>query len=167
MTERQYNHFNKAKRLKTGLRLDLSAAVIKDIAKSGGIFPLLAGIQALIAAAAPAVAKAAALCAVGTAAGMALKKASGQGISKKGERSKTSGNSPFVVRKGSKTRNSSMIVPLSNFDLLNAVERLNIKNFRGDFVRDQLPKQPNNTDTGIINLDKKIWTRHPRGTEKV
>ncbi len=85
LTDRQYNHFNKAKRLKTGLRLDLSAAVIKDIAKSGGIFPLLAAIPALIAAAALAVAKAAALGAVGTAAGMALKKATGQGIEKRGK----------------------------------------------------------------------------------
>jgi hypothetical protein len=47
-----------------------------------------------------------------------------------------------------------MIVPLSNFDLLDAAKRLNIKNFRGVFMRDQLPKQPNNAETGIINLDK-------------
>ena len=43
---------------------------------------------------------------------------------------------------------------MSNFDLLNAAKQLKIKNFRGVFMRDQLPKKPNNIETGIINLDK-------------
>ena len=51
--------------------------------KAGVIFPLLAAIPALIAAAASAVAKATALGAVGIAAGMALKKATGQGYKKR------------------------------------------------------------------------------------
>ncbi len=47
LTDRQYNHFNETKRSKTGVRLNLSAAVIT---KSGGIFPLFADIPALVAA---------------------------------------------------------------------------------------------------------------------
>ncbi len=101
LTDRQYNQFNEAKRSKTGVRLNLSAAVIKDIVKSGGIFPLLAAIPALMAAAAPAVAKAAALGAIGTAAGMALKKATGQGISqKKGKGLRLPGTPPSWYGKG-------------------------------------------------------------------
>jgi hypothetical protein len=80
LTERQFRNFNEAKKSNKGVKLNLSAGAIKDIAKTGGIFPLLAAIPALIASAAPAVEKAAALGAVGTAAGMALKKAMGQGI---------------------------------------------------------------------------------------
>ena len=32
-------------------------------------------------------------------------------------------------------------VPLSNFQLLDAEKKLKIKNFRGVFVRDELPKK--------------------------
>ena len=42
---------------------------------------------------------------------------------------------------------------MSNFDLIDAAEKLSLKNFRGVFMRDQLPKNPNNVETGIINLD--------------
>ena len=45
------------------------------------------------------------------------------------------------------------ITPMSNFDLIDAAEKLSLKNFRGVFMRDQLPKNPNNVETGIINLD--------------
>ena len=77
LTERQIKHFNDALKKRRGVQIDFSKAAIANMMKSGGIFPLLAAIPALIAAAAPAVAKAAALGAVGTAAGMALKKATG------------------------------------------------------------------------------------------
>ncbi len=60
-----------------------------------------------------------------------------------------------MVRKRSKTsRDSLLISPMSNFDLIDAAKKLKIKQFRGVFMRDQLPKQPNNTETGIINLDQ-------------
>jgi hypothetical protein len=42
---------------------------------------------------------------------------------------------------------------MSNFDLIDAASALAIKNFRGVFMRDQLPKQPKRVETGIINLD--------------
>ena len=45
------------------------------------------------------------------------------------------------------------VVPMSNFDLIDAASALAIKNFRGVFMRDQLPKQPKRVETGIINLD--------------
>ena len=83
LTTRQVKHFNDALVAKKGVQITLSAAAIKNMMKTGGIFPLLAAIPALIAVAAPAVAKAAALGAVGTAAGMALKKATGKGYKKR------------------------------------------------------------------------------------
>lgn len=51
------------------------------------------------------------------------------------------------------TRNGLLVVPMSNFDLIDAASALAIKNFRGVFMRDQLPKQPKRVETGIINLD--------------
>ncbi len=63
----------KKKRSNKDVKLSLSAGAIKDTFKTGGIFPLLAAIPVLIAAATPAAAKSAVLSAVGTAAGMALK----------------------------------------------------------------------------------------------
>jgi hypothetical protein len=42
---------------------------------------------------------------------------------------------------------------MSNFDLIDAAKKLSIKNFRGVFMRDQLPRKPNDVETGIINLD--------------
>jgi len=43
--------------------------------------------------------------------------------------------------------------PLSNFELLDAVKKLKIKNFRGIFMRDELPQKPNKKECGILNLD--------------
>lgn len=44
-------------------------------------------------------------------------------------------------------------VPLSNFQLIEAAKKLKIKNFRGVFVRDELPKRPRSNECGILNLD--------------
>ena len=82
LTDRQIKHFSDALKNKRGVQITFSKAAVANMIKSGGIFPLLAAIPALIAAAAPAVAKAVALGAVGTAAGMVLKKATGQGYKK-------------------------------------------------------------------------------------
>src|SRR5688572_31713950 len=43
--------------------------------------------------------------------------------------------------------------PLTNFELLDAAKKLNILNFRGVFVRDELPKKPRRNECGILNLD--------------
>ena len=43
--------------------------------------------------------------------------------------------------------------PLTNFELLDAVKKLNIKNFRGVFLRDTLPQKPRANECGILNLD--------------
>jgi hypothetical protein len=40
---------------------------------------------------------------------------------------------------------------LSNFQLIDAAKKLGIKNFRGVFVRDELPKNPNKVECGILN----------------
>ena len=42
--------------------------------------------------------------------------------------------------------------PLSNYELLQAVKDLKISNFRGVFLRDELPKKPRMNECGIINL---------------
>ena len=46
--------------------------------------------------------------------------------------------------------------PLSNYDLLNWVDYLGIKHFRGVFSRDNLPNKIKRLETGIINLDTQI-----------
>ena len=43
--------------------------------------------------------------------------------------------------------------PLTNIELLEAVKKLNIPNFRGVFSRDELPKKPRANECGILNLD--------------
>ena len=43
--------------------------------------------------------------------------------------------------------------PLTNFELIEAAKKLNIPNFRGVFVRDELPKKPRAKECGILNLD--------------
>ena len=43
--------------------------------------------------------------------------------------------------------------PLSNFDLLDYVEKLNIPNFRGVFMKDELPKKPWRKECGIVNFN--------------
>ena len=43
--------------------------------------------------------------------------------------------------------------PLTNFELLDAAKKLNIPNFKGVYVRDELPKKPRASECGILNLD--------------
>ena len=43
--------------------------------------------------------------------------------------------------------------PLTNFELIEAAKKLNIPNFRGVFLRDELPKKPRRNECGILNLD--------------
>lgn len=47
------------------------------------------------------------------------------------------------------------IKALSQYDLMKYVKKLKIKNFRGIYMRDTLPKKQNNKvkETGILNLD--------------
>ena len=42
--------------------------------------------------------------------------------------------------------------PLSNFQILDAVKDLKIPNFRGVFLRDELPSKPKKNECGILNL---------------
>ena len=44
-------------------------------------------------------------------------------------------------------------IPLSNIQLIAAAKKLNINNFRGVFLRDELPKRPRTCECGILNLD--------------
>ena len=44
-------------------------------------------------------------------------------------------------------------VPLSNFQLIDAAKKLNLKSFRGAFLRDELPKKSRAIECGILNLD--------------
>ena len=67
--------------------------------------------------------------------------------------------------------------PLSNYELLQAVKDLKIRNFRGVFLRDELPNKPRMNECGIINLaDSKDlegthWTCYfqgdPKGTKGI
>lgn len=42
--------------------------------------------------------------------------------------------------------------PLSNFQLVDAAKELKIPNFRGCFLRDELPSKPKKKECGILNL---------------
>ena len=44
--------------------------------------------------------------------------------------------------------------PLNNFELEDAVGKLNIPYFRGVFLLDTLPRKPNKKECGIVNFDK-------------
>lgn len=41
--------------------------------------------------------------------------------------------------------------PLSNFQLIDAAKKLKIRNFKGVFVRDELPMRANRIECGILN----------------
>ena len=43
--------------------------------------------------------------------------------------------------------------PLTNFELMDAVEKLKIPRFRGVFMRNNLPPKPRKRECGIFNLD--------------
>ena len=45
------------------------------------------------------------------------------------------------------------IKPLTNYELLKYVKLFNIKNFRGVFMRDTLPKRSKPSESGIVNLE--------------
>ena len=42
---------------------------------------------------------------------------------------------------------------LSNYDIINYAKQLNIKHFRGCFMRDTLPKKIRTTENGVVNLE--------------
>ena len=42
---------------------------------------------------------------------------------------------------------------LSNFELMNYAKQLDIPNFRGVFMRDELPKIPRQHECGIVNFN--------------
>ena len=43
--------------------------------------------------------------------------------------------------------------PLSNFEIEDTVKKIGLKNFRGVFLRDTLPKKPKQNKCAIMNLD--------------
>ena len=75
LTQTQINKINKVIQQGKGAQITFSAAQLKSMQKNGGIFPFLAAIPGLIAAAAPAIAKTAALGALGGAASYGASKA--------------------------------------------------------------------------------------------
>ena len=44
-------------------------------------------------------------------------------------------------------------VALSNIELVETAKKIKIRNFRGVFLRDELPKRPRENECGILNLD--------------
>ena len=46
--------------------------------------------------------------------------------------------------------------PLTNFDLLNYIKELHIPDFRGVFMRDNLPKLPHQNECGIVNFNTSL-----------
>ena len=48
--------------------------------------------------------------------------------------------------------------PLSNIQLIDAAKKLNIPNFRGVFLRDELPKKPRRNEFGILLECRALFT---------
>ena len=64
-------------------------------------------------------------------------------------------------------RVKNIILPyeaLSNFDLIDAVEKLKIKCFRGVYLLDTMPAKPNKKECGIVNLRYNRRTRNSLGS---
>lgn len=62
--------------------------------------------------------------------------------------------------------------PLSNLDLYKFVKLLKIPNFRGIFMRDNLPKKIKQYESGIINLDRSVgegthWTAYIKQNKNI
>lgn len=60
---------------------------------------------------------------------------------------------PDKTRGSENLRFDKDLKPLTNFELLELVEKLQITNFRGIFMRDTLPNEIRETEVGIVNLD--------------
>jgi hypothetical protein len=63
-------------------------------------------------------------------------------------------------------------IPLSNFEIDDAVKQLHIPNFRGCYCINILPKLPHRVETGILNLDNSKgdgthWTAWFRNSNKI
>ena len=52
-----------------------------------------------------------------------------------------------------KSRFGKQTIKYLNIELIDAVQHLKIPNFRGVFLRNTLPKRPNQKGYGILNLD--------------
>ena len=63
--------------------------------------------------------------------------------------------------------------PLSNFELLDYAKQLNIPNFRGVFMRDELPKKPWEEECGVVNFNSSLepgshWVAYYKnGTQRI
>ena len=60
---------------------------------------------------------------------------------------------------------------LSNFDIIKIVQHLKIPNFKGVFMRDELPSAPQNKECGIVNFNKSTesgshWVAYFKDGEK-
>ena len=60
---------------------------------------------------------------------------------------------------------------LTNFDIIKLVQHLKIPNFKGVFMRDELPSAPQNKECGIVNFNKSTesgshWVAYFKDGEK-
>ena len=49
--------------------------------------------------------------------------------------------------------NNIPLQTMSNYDIIRVAKKLKIKNFRGCYMRDTLPKHINTNECGIVNLE--------------
>lgn len=62
--------------------------------------------------------------------------------------------------------------PLTNYDLINYIKKLKIHNFRGVFMRDDLPRKIHRNECGIVNLDSRRgegthWTAYVKHCNEI
>jgi hypothetical protein len=59
----------------------------------------------------------------------------------------------LITRHATRAMLNGNLRPLTNYEIINLVKELKIKNFRGIFMRDTLPTKINELESGIVNLD--------------
>ena len=76
----------------------------------------------------------------------------GAGVKRKVQRKRATTRKNQPIQLNSNTRTNFVIKPLFNFDLMDWIDKLGIKHFRGIYSKDGLPRKIGK-ECGIINLD--------------
>ena len=141
LTKRQINHIEKCKENKKGIRLTLSYSQLRKN-HAGGFLPMLFAALGAVGALTTGASSIAEAVLNAKAKNAKLHELKRHNLVME---SKTGGGDP----------RQSDVLPhaLTNFDIQNATQRLKIKNFRGVFMSNELPKRPHKHECGVVNLE--------------
>lgn len=143
LTKRQINHIEKCKEKKKGVRLILSYSQLRNN-HAGGFLPMLF----------------AALGAVGALAtgASSIAEAVMNSKAKNAKLEELKRHNRVMEAKGggsvfNRAMEGAKVLPLTNLDIQKAAERLEIRNFRGVFMSNELPKRVRKNECGVVNLE--------------